>query len=56
MGSGKGDIDRYVSVVKPGRVIIEVAGIPEEVAKAALKGATYKLPFKSKIISKGEEL
>ncbi len=54
MGSGKGDIDRYVSVVKPGRVILEVAGVPAEVAKLALKGATYKLPFKSKIIGKGE--
>ncbi len=52
MGSGKGDIDRYVFVVKPGRVILEVAGVPEIVAKEALKGATYKLPFKSKVISK----
>lgn len=54
MGSGKGDIDRYVMVVKPGRMIIEVAGVEPEIAKKALKGATYKLPFKSKIISKGE--
>lgn len=54
MGSGKGDIDRYVCVVKPGRVILEVAGVPAETAKLALKGATYKLPFKSKIITKGE--
>jgi large subunit ribosomal protein L16 len=54
MGSGKGDIDRYVCVVKPGRVIIEVAGVPAETAKLALKGATYKLPFKSKIVTKGE--
>lgn len=54
MGSGKGDIDRYVCVVKPGRVILEVAGVPEEVARAALKGATYKLPFRSRIIGKDE--
>ena len=54
MGSGKGDIDRYVFVVKPGRVILEVAGVPADVAKAALKDATYKLPFKSRIITKGE--
>jgi large subunit ribosomal protein L16 len=54
MGSGKGDIDRYVFVVKPGRLIIEVAGVDEKIAKDALKQATYKLPFKSKIISKGE--
>jgi large subunit ribosomal protein L16 len=54
MGSGKGDIDRYVSVVKPGRMIIEVAGVDESVAREALKDATYKLPFKSKIVMKGE--
>lgn len=54
MGSGKGDIDRYVFVVKPGRIIIEVAGVDEETAKMALKGATYKLPFRSKIVSKKE--
>src|SRR5579859_5319122 len=47
MGSGKGDIDRYVFVVKPGRVILEVAGIPFEVASTALKDGMHKLPFKS---------
>ena len=54
MGSGKGDIDRYVFVVKPGRVVLEVAGVPEDIAKGALKAAGYKLPFKTKVISKGE--
>lgn len=54
MGSGKGDIDRYVFVVKPGRIIMEVAGVPEEIATASLKEATYKLPFKSKIVIRGE--
>jgi large subunit ribosomal protein L16 len=54
MGSGKGDIDRYVAVVKPGRMILEVAGVPEEIAISALKGATYKLPFKSRIVGKDE--
>jgi large subunit ribosomal protein L16 len=54
MGSGKGDIDRYVFVVRPGRVILEVAGVDEAVARKALGGATYKLPFKSKIIAKGQ--
>ena len=54
MGSGKGDIDRYVFVVKPGRVIMEVAGVEESVAREALSAATYKLPFKAKVISKGE--
>jgi len=50
MGSGKGEIDRYVSVVKPGRVIFEIAGVPEDVAKMALGRAADKLPFRSKII------
>jgi large subunit ribosomal protein L16 len=54
MGSGKGDIDRYVAVVRPGRMIMEVAGVPAEVAKAALKEATYKMPFKTKIVDGGE--
>ena len=54
MGSGKGDIDRYVCVVKPGRIVLEVAGVPEETAKIALKEAGYKLPFKSRIVGKGE--
>ena len=54
MGSGKGDIDRYVCVVLPGRVVLEVAGVPEDAARSALRVATYKLPFKSKIIMKGE--
>ena len=52
MGSGKGDIDRYVAVVKPGRIILEIAGIPQEVAYDALKKSMAKLPFKSKIIYK----
>lgn len=52
MGSGKGDIDRYVTVVTPGRIIFEVAGVPEDVAKAALKMAADKLPFKTKFIIK----
>ncbi|HSX48712.1 MAG TPA: 50S ribosomal protein L16 [Candidatus Saccharimonadales bacterium] len=54
MGSGKGDIDRYVAVVRPGRMIMEVAGVPAETAKAALKEATYKMPFKTKIVDGGE--
>lgn len=54
MGSGKGDIDRYVFVVKPGRIILEIAGVDEIVARKALRQAIYKLPFKSKIVTKGE--
>lgn len=52
MGSGKGDIDRYVAVVTPGRIIFEVAGVPEDVARLALKMATDKLPFSTKFVAK----
>ena len=44
MGSGKGDVDRYVVVITPGRVILEIAGVPEEMAKSALDMAARKLP------------
>lgn len=54
MGSGKGDIDRYVAVIKPGRVIFEVAGVEQELVKEALRKAGAKLPFKTKIITKEE--
>lgn len=52
MGSGKGDVDRYVAVIKPGKIIFEVAGVPQEVAVDALKKAADKLPFKTKFIVK----
>ena len=48
MGSGKGTLEYWVAVVKPGRVMFEIAGVPEEVAKEALRLATHKLPVKSK--------
>lgn len=54
MGSGKGDIDRYVSVVLPGRIILEVAGVEESVARTALREAAFKVPFKTKLVIKGE--
>ncbi len=50
MGGGKGDIDRYVVVVKPGRIIFEIAGVTEELAKVAFKRAAAKLPFKVKFV------
>jgi large subunit ribosomal protein L16 len=53
MGSGKGDIDHYVAVVTPGRIIFEVAGIDEETASEAIRLAAAKLPFKTKLIKKG---
>jgi len=52
MGSGKGDIDRYVYVVKPGAVLFEVSGPNEEIVKDALKKAGDKMPVKTKIIQK----
>jgi len=52
MGSGKGDIDRYVAVVKPGRIIFELTGVESEIAQEALRRASHKLPFKTKFISK----
>lgn len=52
MGSGKGAVDYWVAVVKPGTVIFEISGVPETVAKAALSLASYKLPIKTKFITK----
>jgi len=52
MGSGKGAPDRFVVLVKPGRVLFEMDGIEEDMAKEALRLAAYKLPVKCKIISK----
>ncbi len=50
MGSGKGAVDHYVAVVKPGTVLFEMDGIPENKAKEAMKLASYKLPIKTKFI------
>jgi large subunit ribosomal protein L16 len=48
MGSGKGNVEYWVAVVKPGRILFEVAGVPEEVAREALRLAGSKLPIKTK--------
>ena len=55
MGSGKGSPDYWVSVVKPGRVMFEIAGVSEEVSREALRLASHKLPIKTKVVKKGEE-
>ena len=55
MGSGKGSPDKWVAVVKPGRVMFEMAGIPEATAREALRLASYKLPVKTKIVTKEGE-
>lgn len=52
MGKGKGAIDHYAAVIKPGRIIFELDGVPEELAKKALALAAYKLPVTVKFISK----
>jgi len=55
MGSGKGAPDGWVAVVKEGKIMFEVAGVPEEVAREALRLASHKLPVKTKFVVKGEE-
>ena len=55
MGSGKGSPEYWVSVVKPGRVMFEIAGVSEEVAREALRLASHKLPIKTKVITRTEE-
>ena len=54
MGSGKGALEYWVAVVKPGRVMFEIAGVPEETAREALRLAMHKLPCKCKIASKAD--
>ncbi len=56
MGKGKGSVDHYVAVVKPGRILFEIAGVPEDVAREALKLASYKLPIKTQIVSREDRL
>ena len=55
MGSGKGSPEYWVSVVKPGRVMFEIAGVSEEVAREALRLASHKLPIKTKFVARTEE-
>ena len=52
MGSGKGAVDYWVAVVKPGTILFEIGSVPEEIAKAAFSLASYKLPLKTKFIIK----
>ncbi len=52
MGKGKGNVEEWVAVVKPGRIMFEVSGVAEELAKKALKKASYKLPIKVKFVKK----
>jgi large subunit ribosomal protein L16 len=50
MGGGKGAVDHYVAVIKPGRILFELAGVREELATEALRRAAQKLPVKCKIV------
>ena len=54
MGSGKGTLEYCVAVVKPGRVMFEISGVSEEIAKEALRLATHKLPCKCKVVSRAD--
>ncbi|MGI6189233.1 MAG: 50S ribosomal protein L16 [Clostridiales bacterium] len=54
MGSGKGSPEYWVAVVKPGRIMFEVAGVPEDVAREALRLARHKLPIKCKFVKREE--
>jgi len=55
MGSGKGSPEYWVAVVKPGRVMFELSGVEEDVARQALRLAAYKLPLKCKVVSRAEQ-
>lgn len=55
MGSGKGSVEYWVAVVKPGRVMFEIGGIPEDTAREALRLAMHKLPVKCKIVSRAQQ-
>ena len=56
MGKGKGSVDHWVAVVKPGRVIFEISGVPDDIALEALRSAGYKLPIRTQVISRQEAL
>ena len=54
MGSGKGAPEQWVAAVRPGRVLFELAGVPDELAKAALRLAAHKLPIACRMLKRGE--
>nr|QBS14389.1 large subunit ribosomal protein L16 [Vacuolaria virescens] len=55
MGSGKGAVEYWVAVIKPGKIIFEMSGVTYEIAKSAMRTAAYKLPIKTKFIKREEE-
>src|SRR5919199_976060 len=56
MGSGKGSPEHWVAVVKPGRVMFELAGVPEDLAREAIRLAGMKLPIKAKVVTREADL
>jgi large subunit ribosomal protein L16 len=56
MGGGKGNVDHWVAVVKPGRVIFEIAGVKEEIAREAMRLASHKLPIKTQFITRRDPI
>ncbi len=56
MGSGKGNVDHWVAVVKPGRIIFEIAGVREEAAREAMRLASHKLPIKTQFITRRDPI
>ena len=52
MGKGKGNVEYWVAVVRPGRIMFEIAGLPEDIALEALRQATYKFSIKTKVVSR----
>jgi large subunit ribosomal protein L16 len=56
MGKGKGDLDHWVAVIKRGRVIFEISGVPEDFAKNLLRLVAFKLPVKTKFVSRAHQL
>ena len=55
MGSGKGSLDHWVAVVKPGRMLFEISGVREDLAKEAMRLASHKLPIQTKFVTRGDE-
>ncbi|HZU12012.1 MAG TPA: 50S ribosomal protein L16 [Chloroflexota bacterium] len=55
MGKGKGAPDHYVAVIKPGHMIFELAGVPQDMAQEAMRLAAYKLPFKTRFVVREQE-
>jgi len=54
MGGGKGSVDHYVAVVKPGRILFEIDGVPSDIAQKAMRLAAFKLPLRTKFIRREE--